>query len=292
MELEERKYSKRELEALEELYDTTPEMDGSDLPPLNEGLTDKEIEEAIFFNQIKRGLVVLTGEPGAGKDTFMHYILWKLKLLFKDFRVLLDRKPRMLFGKYTPFDEEVLLREFRSLNARYKTGKSDLIHDFAKFSQHKETINEIINKWNAGNQELFYNAGIGLQEFWYYFYNREPHNPMNKAISPLFKRYRHYDLVVFGTAPHLEELDVKSCQQYITHELRCQQTSVKGVHAAVLLKTRFFNGSCVVETTDDHAPVLVLDALKPRERLGGKCYYNLFNSWERSEHISRVIFKE
>jgi len=279
------------LELLEELYDLTEEK-GTDEPELNDDLTEAEIKEAAFFSQFRCGIMIITGDPGAGKDTFMHYILWKLKLLFKDYRILLDRKPRPLFGRYTPFDESVLLNEWKSLSDKYKSGKSDIKHDFAKFSDHKEELNDIVNSWNAGHEGLFTNAGLGLTEFWRYFNNREPHNPINKACQPLMKRYRHLGLLLIGTTPYLEELDEKRCLKYLTHELRCMQTTKKGTHVGVLLRRRFFNGTSVVVTTDDNPPALVLDAAAPRERLGGKCYYDLFNSYEKGEKAVNVRFKE
>lgn len=271
-----------DLEILEELYDLSEER-GTEAYELNEGLTDGEIKEAEFFNQFRCGVMVITGDPGAGKDTFMHYILWKLKLLFKDFRVLLDRKPRLLFGRYTPFDESILIEEWKGLSQKYKSGKSDIKHDFAKFSAHKDELNALIESWNAGHEGLFTNAGLGLTEFWRYFNNREPHNPINKACQPLMKRYRHLGLLVIGTTPYLDELDQKRCLKYITHELRCMQTTKKGVHVGVLLRRRFFNGTSVVVAADENPPALVLNALQPRERLNGKCYYDLFNSWEKGE---------
>jgi len=282
--------SKKNIE-LEELYDFTPEPGEDKLPPLNEGLTEEEREEAPFYNQLKRGVMVATGEPGSGKGTFMHFLLWKLRTLFKGFRVMLDRKPRMLFGVYIPINEEIVINEFKKLNEQYKIGKSGIEHDFAKYSQNKEKINALVERWIGDNKELFYNAGMGLDEFWRYFYNRDPHNPMNRAISPLFKRFRHHELLVIGSAPHLDELDVKACLKYITHEVRCNQTLAEGVHLATIHKTRWFEGRQVLEIADTQPITLIIDALAPRERLGGKCIYDLFNSWERGEFVPRVKIK-
>jgi hypothetical protein len=277
-------------EELEDLYDFTPSPDDSEFPPLNEGLTEEEIAEAPIYNQLKRGVMVTTGEPGSGKETFMHFLLFKLRTLFKGFNVMLDKKPRILFGKYIPFNETILMDEFRMLDERYKTGKSDIRHDFARYSKHKEKINELVNQWRGINEELFYNCGMGLGEFWRYFYNRDPHNPMNKAISPLFKRFRHYDLLVLGSAPHLAELDIKSCLQYVTHEVRCSQTSRKGIHIATIHPHRYYAGRSIFEVADVPT-TFIIDALEPRDRLGGKCVYDLFNSYERGESVPRVKIK-
>ncbi len=273
---------------ISELYDTTPEE--TKPPELNEGLTEEELAEVDFFKQFLIGVIIITGEPRAGKDLFMHWILWKLKLLFKGFRVLLDRKPRLMFGKYTPFDEKILIQEFSSLNEKYKTGKNSIATDFAHYSDHKEELNALINKWNMGHEGLFTFSGIGLTEWWRYFYNRAPHNPMNAALSPVLKRYGHLHCVVLGTTPHAEELDTKACLQYVTHELSVQAMG-GGIHVAQLRRRRFINNESIIVATDEAPPTLVLDALKPRERLCGQGFYSLYNSWERGESKVTAKFK-
>jgi len=280
-----------DIEELEELYDLTPEPSEDVLPPLNEDLTKEEIEEAPFFNQLKRGVMLVTGEPGSGKGTFTHFLLWKLRTLFKGFKVMLDKKPRMLFGSYIPINTDIILNEFKNLDEQYKTGKRSIKHDFAKFSQHKDKVNAVVESWLGNNKELFYNAGLGLDEFWVYFNNREPHNPMNKILHPLFKRYRHHELLILGITPHADELDTKRCLKYVTHEIRCSQTTTEGIHLATIHKTRWFEGKQVLEVADTQRVMLFIDALKPRERLGGKCIYDMFNSWERGEIAPRIKIK-
>ncbi len=278
----------KKLEELEELYDFSDEEE--EAPAINSDLTKEELAEVEFYTQLKRGVMVITGEPGAGKDTFMFFLLYKLKTLFKDFRVLLDRKPRLLFGEYIPFDEEILMDEFKGLSDRYRSGKSDLKHDFARFSQKKEIINQIINHWLENNDDLFHNAAIGLTEFWRYFRNREPHNPINKALQPLLKRYRHHNLLIIGTTPDIDELDVKACLRRVTHEIRSSQTTQKGMHVYTIYKRRQFANRSIIETAS--RPItLYVDAATPRDRLGGKCLYDLFNSYEKGEIVPRVKFK-
>jgi hypothetical protein len=278
-------------ELLGELYDLTPPDISTEMPPLNPGLSKEEREEAPIFLQLKQGVMVITGEPGAGKDLTMHFILWKLKRIFKDYRVMLDLKPRPLFGKYTPFSQEILLSEFAQLDERYKTGKSSVEQDFASYSQHKEKLNEVVVKWNAKYDDLFYNCGLGLAELKRYFYNRYPHNVMNKVVSPLLYRYRHHKLLVIGTTPHIEELDVKSCLQYVTHEIVCQQTDIPGIHTALIKRRRYFNGNSIVEVTDEQPPMFIINAICPRKELDGHCFYDIYNSYDRREFSPRSRIK-
>jgi hypothetical protein len=274
---------------MEELYDMTPEGKGDDLPELNDDLTPEEIEEAPFYNQFKRGVMLITGCAGSGKDTTLHFLLWKLRTLFKGFKIILDRKPRPLLGAYIPFNTNILMQGYQASKEAYD-GKKDFAFDFST-SKNKELVNGMVDGFMGSNKELFFNAGIGLGEFHRYFYNREPHNPMNRAISPLFKRYRHQELLVIGTTIAKDELDVKSCLRHITHEIRCAQSGIEGIHIATVYKARYFDGKKILEIADEKPIQLIIDALEPRDRLGGKCIYNLFNSFERGEFVPNIKFK-
>jgi hypothetical protein len=205
---------------------------------------------------------------------------------------MLEKKPRLLFGKYIPFNQRILMNEFKRLDENYKTGEISVGRDFAQWSKHKDRLNPLMERWLGDNDDLFYNTGIGLNEFWRYFYNRAPHNPMNKAISPLFKRYRHHNMLVLGITPHKEELDVKSCLQYATHEVRCSQTASPGIHKATIYQCRYFSGTSVLEIANTAPITLWIDGLAPQKRLGGKCVYDLFNSYERGESVPNVRLEE
>jgi hypothetical protein len=279
---------------LDDLYDDTPPPEDTQLPLLNDDLTESEIEEAPFWNQFKRGLMILTGAAGAGKNTFMFYLLLKLRILFKDFKVVLDKKPRRLFGAYIPFNTNILMQAFQSSDEKYRTGKSDIKLDFADYAkgERKDKLNELIDGWMGENKELFFNTGMGLDEFHRYFNNRDPHHPMNKAISPLFKRWRHQELLVIGATLNKDELDDKKCLRMVTHEIKCQQTRVEGVHLYTIYRTKFDDGKRVLGLNGNIKPVEIeLDANAPIARLDGKRIYDSFNSWERHESVPRVKFK-
>jgi len=278
---------------LEELYDLTPEP-GAGMPPLNSGLTEEEIEEAPFYDQLRIGVMAVSGEPGAGKGVFLHFLLWKLRTLFRDFHVLLDKKPRPLFDEshqgreYLLINRDIVTNEFNELSKAYKKGKRETEEKVdAGELKEKSYAEKLVDKWIEDKGDLFYNAGMGLDEFWEYFDNRNPHNIMCKTYSPLLKRYRHYNLLVIGATPHLDELDVKKCLKYVTHEVRCNQTTTEGVHVASIFRHRFFNGRSIIEAASQ--PItLIIDAKAPRDRLGGKCIYDLYNSYERGEFAPRL----
>lgn len=280
-------------EELEELYDFSPPPGDNEAPPLNDGLNDSEIEEAALYSQLRYGVILVTGEPGAGKDTFMHFLLWKLKTLFKGYKVMLDRKPRILFGSYIPFNMEILENELQRSFEKSMTGKTHTELDFAKYTgdiKRKKKINSIIDNWRDKNKALFDNTAIGLTELWRYFYNRRPNNIMNYTMQPLLKRYRHYHSLIIGTTPHENELDIKSYLSWVTHVAVCSQTRQKGLHSITIHSGRSYLGNQVL-TVASKPFTMYLDALQPKERLNGDIVYNLFNSYEQDEFSPRTKIK-
>jgi hypothetical protein len=288
--MDEKRIKSKSIEELEELFDLTPPPEEEEAPALNDDLTISEMEEVALYAQLRYGVMLVTGEPGAGKDTFMHFLLWKLKTLFKGYGVMLDRKPRILFGSYIPFNMDVLQDELQRSHERAMMGKAHTELDFAKYtddSRKKKKINQAIDNWRDKNQALFANKAIGLTELWRYFYNRRPHNIMNYTMQPLLKRYRHYKSLIIGTTPHENELDIKSYLSWVTHVAVCNQTRQKGLHSITIHSGRSYLGNTVL-TVASKPFTLYLDALQPKERLNGDIIYNLFNSYEQDEFSPRV----
>ena len=88
----------------------------------------------------------------------------------------------------------------------------------------------------------------------------------------------------------IDELDVKACLRRVTHEIRSSQTNIKGMHVYTIYRRRQFARGSVIETASP--PItLYIDAAAPRKRLGGKCIYDLFNSYETGEVVPRVKFR-
>ncbi len=63
----------KNLKSLRNFYDFSGEQE--ETPTVNSDLTKEELAEVEFYAQLKCGVMVVTGEPGAGKDTFMFFLL-------------------------------------------------------------------------------------------------------------------------------------------------------------------------------------------------------------------------
>lgn len=73
-----------------------------DMVKLNPNLTEEEIEDAFFWKNYIRGLMLVTGEAGAGKGIFMHMVAYKMRYYFNKL-IITDTKPRESFGMNIPF---------------------------------------------------------------------------------------------------------------------------------------------------------------------------------------------
>ena len=88
------------------LFDEAP-VSPPRLTPLP-GLTAEQIEDALFWRDYMRGIILITGMPGQGKGMLAHMIACKAKHYF-GLNIVSDTRPRKIFGLYYPFSEEFLV---------------------------------------------------------------------------------------------------------------------------------------------------------------------------------------
>lgn len=249
-----------------ELFDDTGIGDNLFELELNPGLTDEEIEDAQRVARMSRGCMLITGMPGAGKDLFGNVLLWKLKWLFKGIRTLRDERPRSLFGAYTLFDEDSLLEDVARMEQIAKG-------DIPKETRSKKAIKQLteqIGKWHTAKGEvMLQGAALLLTEFWRYFHNRRPMNPMGILLGGVIKTWRHLDLLIIGIAQQKRELDRFSCLPYITHEVRVSWMASRSDTAEChLYQVRYIGTRGVLEVVSKKPTVYYVDGAKPRPELG------------------------
>jgi hypothetical protein len=64
------------------LYDEAEIRDPIDMRKLRPDLTEEELEDAMFWKRFVNGIMLVVGEPGAGKGVFLHMCSYKLKYYF------------------------------------------------------------------------------------------------------------------------------------------------------------------------------------------------------------------
>lgn len=255
------------------LFDDTPET--FEPPQLNPELDDWEIEDALKIikmlgvgNQLY-SLILMTGDVGSGKDLFGNTYAWKCKRYFQR-RVFRDEKPRELFGNYKPFNEFYLLNWVNQTRVNNK--------ELRKWS-----LTKMMDYWwkVEGEREL-HNSVLYLTEFHDWMYNRASMNPKDILLGRIIKRRRHTNTLLFGTTPKYNELDWKNCLQYVDKLIRCKKDAREpSVHHYTIQPVKFDLMKFRLIPNGNESRTKI-DGARPREHLGGKSYFNLYNSRSRT----------
>ena len=251
---------------------------------LNPGLTESEIEEA---HDIVRwlqgsgsfygiaGLMLVTGMPRQGKGTFGNVLAYKIKKYFSGKRILRDDHPKSLFGSYTLFNEDTVIDDVAKMN---QIAKDDVPKD-ARSKKQKAELVEDIKKWTTEKGEvMLQNSIVLLDEFWRYMNNRRPMSPMNLALSGLIKMWGHTDTLYMGLAQRQHDLDRFTCLPYVTHEARCCWCKDRADTVQVMLYRVMFSMAKSSLVPVDKPTRIFVNGGKMRPEIGGKRYFDLFNS--------------
>lgn len=260
-----------------ELYDESPTLDDLYDIPLVDGLTPVEIAEANIWRRFYYGVMLAIGKPGSGKGLWLAVLGHKMKRFFGR-RILLDYKPREPFGLYMPFNEQVLVGELGKMREVAATAVPKEVKrgDALKVGE----IRTLAQKWMSTKGEVFLRGVLmGLDELKRYFHNRRPHNPMGITLGHVVTIHRHLDMLLVGSAPFKRELDAISFLPYVTHEVRCSW-GIDGkahykIYQTVWISSRWGGGQLDVKGKPF---IMTIDGAKPRDELGGLCYYDLYNS--------------
>lgn len=251
-------------------YDDAPDLMETGELTLAEGLSDAEYEEAMWMASLSRGVMIVTGSPRSGKDLFGNVFAWKMKRYFNK-QILRDEAPRRLFGDYIPFDRNTInedIQEMEEIILERSTNKVKI-----------QRMSMLADDWleHKGNKILRNNV-LYLTEFGGYMDRRRPMNPMNIFLSRILRRWGHLDLLVIGTTQLKSELDIHRCTPFVTHEARCKWSMLRentGNYAIVRVKTITPTGAVEI----GGKPIQYrIDGGLPREVLGGKRYFDLYNS--------------
>ncbi len=256
------------------LYDESEDNPNPYGVTLNPNLSAEERADALFWQHYTRGIMVVDGPPGSGKDLFATVVAWKMKRYFNK-TAILDFKPRKIFGPYMPFNEQTFGAQLGRLNEvagfNDKTG-----------SQKKQK--EIIGNWVASEgQVLFKNSVAVFQEFRRYFYKRRPFLPLGMCLADVFDIFRHLDLLVIGTCVDARELDDHSCLPKVTYRARAMPAKDeygRPIPASTVVRIRSCTWMSHISQLQERGQIVPVhvDGLKPRPQLNWKRYVDLYPS--------------
>jgi len=271
------------------LYDESPEY-GDDVYDfnLNPDLTDEEIEDAMFWSKFMRGIMLVSGPAGSGKGLFAIMLAWKMRYYFGK-TIMLDYRPRRIFGKYHPFNQQVLVDQISRMS---QVATGEVQQEIAKTkggTEENPTLDGMTREWIATSGKVFLqNSVLCLDEFKNYMYKRRPHNPMGITLGHIFDIWRHLDILIVGMTIDQSELDRYSCIPKLTTEVRCSWLTEHTIQKyglapyscmATIYPLRYVGtaGEGVLEVSGKAHRVIV-EGGKPRERLGGKRWVDLYNT--------------
>ena len=266
-----------------ELFDTTDNEAEFLDTYIQPGLTDAQIEDAMFWSNYARGLILVTGPPGSGKGLFANMVAWKMHRYFNK-TVILDYKPRPLMGDYVPFSKDMLVNQLDRMKELASVQSNEVEElkegeDFVKPVDYSVLGNLNKGEWWSKQGRIFLkNAVMNLDEFVRYMPKRNTGSAIGNTIGDLFTIWRHLDILIIGMATKRNDIDQQRCFPELTAEVRCSWAkTMKHLAICTIYPLKFVAATGVVTVTGRPIPLHVNGA-KERDELGGNRWYDLYNS--------------
>lgn len=228
------------------------------------------------LNTIARGVMLISGEPGGGKDLFTISTSSIFKYAFNR-PIIMDFKPNRLFGQYTLFGVNEIIDTIRAIaKAKRVAG----IEDSADKMELAQFMEEETVKWllEGEGYDLFKGAVYYISELKKVAHNRNPMSRTNKFTGTLCTVWRHLDLLFMGTHVKENEIDVKAFLEYAKLRTYCRQTLKPDEFIAVVSRRMYAGSDFVVSNVRFKSLVIPINGREPREYLGGKCFYDLYHT--------------
>ena len=244
--------------------------------PMREDLTWYAKRLADKLLTIARGVMLISGEPGGGKDLFAISTAKIFKYCFNR-PVILDFKPNRLFGNYRLLGVTEILEIIEEVAKQCKVSGIENSADSGELAQ---WMQEAIVKWllEGEGYDIFKGAVYYLSELKKVAYNRNSQSRTNKFIGTLNSVWRHLDLLEMGTHVYTNEIDVKAYLQYAKLRTYCSQTMQPHIFRAKIERGVYAGPDFVISNLRMKPLILYVDGNEPRDFLGGKRFYDLYKT--------------
>lgn len=241
-----------------------------------EGLSWIVNRQLDMFDQIARGMMLVKGEPGGGKDTFTASTA-KIYQHYFNRPILLDFEPKPLFGPYTSMTTMVILKHVRKIAKELRVEGIEDSEDKEELAQFME---EATIRWllEGEGYDIFKNAVYVISELRKVAFNRNSMSRPNKFIGALGTVWRHLDLLVLGTHVKQNEIDPKAFLQHANMRAHCAQTEKPDIFRVTVTRTSWVGANFVISNLRLKPLTFWVNGQEPREFLGGKRFYDLFYS--------------
>jgi len=269
-------------------YDDTDLDNLYRIPVVFENPTWAQKKEIELYKTLYRGVMLVSGKPRSGKDLF-GVTFCKLNKLYFGRPILLDFKPKRLFGDYIPFDPQMMIREINKM-----AKKANFVSDDTEAPMEEKEADYFVDyatEWLNTNETLFKNAILYLSELKRYCYNRNPMSRMNKFIGSLCDIHGHLDLLVLGTHIDHREIDYKTFLKNVTIWAQCKWSLTRPNNTVVTIR----RGSYISEMGSFDVALKPfrywVDGATPRNYLGGQRLFDLYNT-KNPVNLRPVLPKE
>jgi hypothetical protein len=230
-----------------------------------------------MFDQISRGMMLVKGPPGSGKDTFTASTA-KIYQYYFNRPILLDFEPKPLFGPYTSMTSMAILKHVRKIAKELRVEGIETSEDKEELAQFME---EATIRWllEGEGYDIFKNAVYVISELRKVAFNRNAMSRPNKFIGALGTVWRHLDLLVMGTHVSQNEIDPKAFLQHASMRAHCSQALEKpDLFRVTITRTSWVGANFVISNLRLKPLTFWVEGKEPREFLGGHCFYDLFYS--------------
>ncbi len=270
-------------------YDDTDLESLYDIPVVIQNPTYSQRKEIELLKTLYRGVMLVTGRPRSGKDLFGVSFSYLNKVYFGR-PVLLDFKPKRLFGEYIPFNPTVLMQEINKM-AKVANLSRLIDVDETMTTEQEEVFEKASKDWLESNEVQFKNAILYLSELKRYCYNRNPSNRMNKFIGHLCDIHGHLDLLILGTHIDYREIDKKTYLKNVSFWADCKWSLSRINHTRVTIRrgayiTELGNFDCALKDI-----TYWVDGAAPRSYLDGHSFFELYNT-KNLVNLKPVLTKE
>ena len=244
--------------------------------PLRDDISWIVKKQAELLKTIARGFMLITGEPGGGKDLFAVSTAKLFNYLFGR-KVILDFLPKEAFGEYTLMDSTTIIQKVREIAKELRVEGIEGSEDKKELAQFME---EATKRWllEGEGYKIFHGAVYYISELKPIAYNRNPMSRTNKFIGSLGTVWRHLDLLLMGTHVYANEIDKKAFLQYAKLRTVCTQTLEQDVIRARVYRGMYAGSDFVVSNISLRPLVFYVNGAEPRDFLGGKRFYDLYSS--------------
>jgi hypothetical protein len=263
--------------------------------PIRTGLAWEEKKLVRELRTVSRGVELVFGEAGGGKDLYAMFKCAAFKYYFYR-RCLLDFLPCQSFDRidggpgYVLFNAEVMMTEISKMA---KLARVEGIMKASDLSERDEFITEATHHWatEGEGEALLKGSILYLSELKRYCYNRTPHNPFNKFIGKICDLWRHLDLLIIGTHILPHEIDQYTFLSKSKIRAKCtwslsvdDTTKVEITRRALPMPGGVFQGQ-------GRPLTLWINGRTPRQFLNGKSVFELYVS-KNYVNLKPVVGKE